>query len=304
MTLDIERFTIPRSGDREEWLAQRRPYVNASAAGVLLNRHPFLTLGDYYTEKVTGQEREQTAAMRRGIRLESVIADWWAEEFGGGTALVEPTELYVGGPFMATLDRWAQDLDSPLEIKSANSYVSSPPPYWLDQCQVQMLCTGADTCQLVWFDATMQLQERTIAEDPALQAELVDRAQRFLASVEFGIEPEDLSYQNIVALHPNPVGAVELDDAALEFTRELATARRIKRDAGKDEDLLKDKLARVLGDHEAGHYHGHEIVTWRTSAATSRLNVDMLAADYPDLVERYSFPVAGSRRMLVKLGEE
>ena len=302
--LDVERSTVPKPRDREEWLALRRPYFNASAAGVLLGRHPYLTLGDYYTIKVTGREQRETSAMRRGTRLESVIAEWWAEEYGGNTGLEAPDVLYIGGPFMATLDRWAQDYDSPLEIKSANSYVSKPLQHWVDQCQVQMICTGASEVQLVWFDSSMELQEAVIEEDAALQAELLDRAHRFLASVEFGIEPEDLSYQNIVALHPHPAGRVELDDQALDLARELATARRIKRDAGKDEEVLKDRLARVLGDAEVGDYHGHEVVTWKATAPSTRLDVDMLTADYPDLVERYSRPVAGTRRLLVKLGDE
>jgi predicted phage-related endonuclease len=135
--------------------------------------------------------------------------------------------------------------------------------------------------------------------------EIHDRAERFMAAIDMGIVPDwiELSYDNVARLHPHPAGAAELDDAALDMVRELATLRQIKRDAEKEEKLTKDALAKVLLDHEVGTWNGIEVLSWRTTKPSFRLDVDMLTADHPDLVEKYSREIPGVRRMLTKLSE-
>lgn len=299
----MNRSTLPKPADRDDWLEVRRPYFNASAAAVLWDRHPFMTPGDYATIKLTGVEQEQTSAMRRGVMLEDAIATWWSVEHA--CAVRDVDELYVADRVMATVDKWADDDDCPIEIKTTNQFAREPEHHWLDQCQAIMACTGADACWLVWFDPSMQLHEYLVSAYPELQDALLQRAERFMAAIDLGIVPDwvELSYQNVAQLHPQPAGAVELDDAALDLVRELATLRQIKRDAEKEEQVTKDALAKLLLDHEIGTWNGVEVLTWKTGKPSFRLDVDMLTADHPDLVERYSREQPGSRRMLTKLGE-
>jgi len=295
--------TIPKPVDRDEWLAARRPYFNASATSILFDRHPYMSPGDYATIKLTGVEQSQTSAMRRGVMLEDAIAQWWGIEHACAVETVD--ELYVNGPMMATPDRWALDDDCPIEIKTTSNYAPRPEPYWLDQCQSIMACTGADMCWLIWFDPSMALNEYRVNAYPELQAEILSRAERFMAAIELGIVPDwiELSYDNIAKLHPEPEGVAELDDEALNLVRELHTLRQIRKDAAKEEDLTKDAIAKLLLGHEVGTWNGIEVVTWKVTRPSTQLDVDMLRADHPDLVERYSRERPGTRRMLVKLGE-
>jgi predicted phage-related endonuclease len=297
----VQRLTIPKPADREEWLALRRSFFNASATAVLFDRHPFQSAGDNATTKLTGVEQAQTKAMRRGIMLEDVVARWWGEEHACGVTEVD--DLYVAGPVMATVDRWCVDDDCPIEIKTTNYRTYEPAPYWLDQCQAIMLCTGRDAIWLVWFDPSMELHEKLIGADPTFQDALVERAERFMAAIELGIVPDwvELSFANVAAIHPVSEGVMELEDDDLLLVQSLDATRRIRRDAEKDEGVIKDALAKRLLAAEAGTYGGFEILSWRTSKPTTALDVEMLKADHPDLVEKYTFERAGRRVMLVKL---
>jgi len=302
MPLDVKRATIPKPTDRLEWLAARRPFYNASAAAVLFDRHPFQSPGDYATVKLTGVEQEATKAMRRGVALEDAIATWWASEHSTTVAPVE--FMHTAGRVMATLDRWDQDDDCPVEIKTTNARAYEPERHWLDQCQAIMLTCGADECWLVWFDSSMELHEALIPEDVQLQAAILERAERFMAAIDLGIVPDwvELSYRNVATLHPRShPGAVEMDDDGLSLVQALAMCRQLKRDAEKDEMGIKDRLAKLLLDHEAGVYDGVEIVTWRTTKPSLFVDVDMLVADHPDLADKYLREKPGTRRMLTRL---
>jgi predicted phage-related endonuclease len=303
--LTAQRSTIDKPADREEWLAARRPYFNASATAVLFDRHPFLTAGDYATTKLTGFEQAQTRAMRRGTMLESAIAHWWATEqdhesegsgLGGGDA------LFIAGCVMATPDCfwWGE----PVEIKTTSERHYEPARYWLDQCQSILLCVGAPVMHLVWLDPSMDIHSCEVEPDEELQQEILDRADRFMAAIELGMVPDwvQLSYQNVTALHPESTDrSVVLDDDDLLMVQSLDMTRRIKRDAEKDESTIKDVIAKRLLDADSGVYDGHEILTWRTGKPRRELDVDMLRADHPDLVDKYTTERPGRRLMLVKL---
>ena len=306
--LTIQRNIIPKPSDRDEWLAARRPFFNASATSILFDRHPFMSPGDYAAIKLTGVEQAQTRAMRRGTMLERAVAEWWASEQRDrdeGPLMIEPAdELFIAGCVMATPDFlwWGE----PVEIKTTADTHYEPAPYWLDQCQAIMLCVGAPVIHLVWLDAGMDIRSTEVAADEALQREIVERAERFMAAIELGIVPDwiELSYQNVAAIYPQSrPDAVDLDDDDLSLVQALDTCRHIKREAEKDEGTIKDAIAKRLLDAEAGCYDGFEIVTWRTSKPRHELDVDMLRADHPDLVEKYTVEKPGRRTMLVKLGD-
>lgn len=295
----MDRRTIAKPADRQDWLQARQPFFNASATSVLFDRHPYMTPGDYATEKLTGNEQRQTRAMARGTRLEDVVARWWGDEHNEGVNEVE--QLYINGSVMATIDRLT-DGGVPVEIKTTNARCFEPMPYWLDQCQSIMLCTGASYCHLVWLDASLDIHAIDVTQDLDLQTQILDRAERFMAAIELGMVPEvELSYRNVAALHPYPAGVAELDEEGLDAVRQLDLVRQIKRDATKDEERLKDRVAKLLYDSESGTWDGFEVVTWRTSKPSLSFDAEMFAADHPDLYEKYLREKPGSRRMITKL---
>jgi hypothetical protein len=312
--IDVRR-TIPKPEDRDEWLALRRPFFNASYAAVLFDEHPYVTAGDVATIKLTGKEQAQTRAMDRGRRLEDVIGKWWADE--NDCTVYEPNQLYVAGRVMATVDRIVDEADAtyanvdpgtPVEIKTANIFAPTPLPYWVCQCQAIMLCTGADSLALCWFDSTMDLRSTVLDADARMQGLISEGAERFMAAIDMGMVPDwvGLSYRNQLDLHPESrVPAVELDDDGFNWVTALAQVKRARVAAEREEERIKAVVAGILGEAEAATFGGKEIVRWPTVKGGRQLDAKRLAAEHPDVVADYWVERASSRRMtLVGMGEE
>lgn len=304
--MELERKTVPKPENRLEWLAARQPYFNASSASVLFDRHPHQTAGDYAAVKLGGEEKSGTRAMTRGQRLEDVIARWWADEYGD--VIYEPKELFIAGRIMATVDR-INDPGSnyrpfPVEIKTTMDRDKEPKQYWIDQCQAVALCVGAPQIELVWFDGWLDLHHRTIDADPDFQAELVERAERFMAAIDLGFAPDwvQLSYENLSAIHPaGGAGAIPLDDDGLDLLRDFEACRQVRIEAEKAEDVYKGRVAELLMDADAGSWHGIEVVTWKKSKDGTRFDADRFAEEHPDLFAEYQVTKKGGRTMRTHL---
>jgi predicted phage-related endonuclease len=306
--LTITRSTVPKPADREAWLAARAPYFNASSASILWDRHPYQSPGDYATTKLTGREQSENRAMIRGRRLEDVIAQWWADE--NRARVVEPEVLYVADDvMMATVDRIVVDVrggslipvGTPVEIKTTSHRAREPEPYWLDQCQAIMLTIGAPQLVLVWFDADMDVQDRIIEADYDLWADMLERARRFMAAVEFGIVPDwiTLSAANIADRYPSPAGAVELTDDQLGAVHVYLDARTGRLAAEKAEDAAKDAVARLFGERDTLTYAGDPVLTWKAASASTRFDVSRFREDHPELAALYEVEQPGPRRINV-----
>lgn len=294
----VTRSTIPKPADRDAWLAVRRPFFNASSASVLFNRHPYQTAGDYAAVKLSGKEKSQTTAMRRGQILEAPVADWWAEEMG--FRLHEPDDLFAAGRMLATLDRVTVEHDRPVEIKTTAERVDDPVPYWVDQCQAQMWCAGVEVMYLVWFDGSMQLQWTTVDADPTLQVEMAARAERFMAAIDLGIVPDwvEMTANNIADVHPTPHGEVDVGERGLDLVHRYV-ALRDQRKAVEDEmTVARDAVANLLGEHEAATYDGQTVATWKASAGYWTVESKVLQKAEPEVWERLKVWRDGSRRFL------
>lgn len=294
------RTTIAKPTDRDAWLAARRPYFNASSASVLFNRHPFQTAGDYAAVKLSGREQEQTTAMRRGQILEAPVGDWWAEQ--QGYHLIEPAELFVAGVMMATVDRIVVEHDRPVEIKTTAERVSEPVPYWLDQCQAIMWCHGSDTLDLVWFDASMDLQWIVVDADATLQTEMAERAERFMAAIELGIVPDwvELSSRNVATIYPDPEGAVDVGERGVELVRRFVNLKEQRKELDEDIDATRDAVVRLIGDHEVATFDGEQVASFKASAGYWTIEAKTVREQEPEVFERLKVWRDGTRRFVTR----
>lgn len=301
-------FTIDKPDDRFAWLEARAPHFNASSAAVLYDRHPFQSAADYAVEKLGAVSDEPaTDPMNRGRHLEAGIADWFGETMGW--TLIESPVLHGYGPLLATVDRFVAQTGSPVEIKTVSYYTSEPLPYWIDQCQAILACTDTDTLYLVWMDASMTLQWCEVDRDEAHIADMVGRAERFMAAIELGMMPDWVTpeSQHIAALHPDPVGEVVLDDDTVALLRDFADHRDAVKYHEAEMKAIKDRVANVLGDREAGVYDGQTVVSWSKVKGRSSFDQATFKADHPEMVGKYTRVGSPSRRFMVNIhtgGEE
>jgi putative phage-type endonuclease len=289
------RTAIPRPLDRIEWLELRRHYVGASEAAALIGEHPYLSIAELAAQKLTGQAKPETPAMRRGQYLEHAIATWYADEFR--CSLVEPELLYIfNNCLIATLDRvlmpaGTAEPDTAVEIKSTRRYISEPDRYWYLQCQVQLLCSGFKHVVLVVLDDSDELKTFTIEPEPEIQGLLAEAASTFVADIRTGRLPERLGtlpYRAAAALHPTVERqAVELDNDTAGWCRALVCLQSRIRDLESEADVLKGMVARKLGDAAEGHFDGRTLVTWRSVTRTT-IDAKRLRVSLPDVAKEFS----------------
>ena len=267
----------------DAWRAQRLPYVTASNAAVMFGRHPYVTPGEYWTEKVTRRvdESEMSEAMERGHVLEEPIARWWTVR--ENELIVKPDVLYVWGPLAATLD-YLTLAGEPVEIKTTSRDTPEPLPYWIAQIQAQIGCCDAEQGWLVWFDGNV-LRSELVDRDDAFLAELYDRAEQFLAAVETGMEPDwiELDAANIIALHPTPAGVRELSDAELDVVARWHDVKLAAKADDAELAELKDEMARLFGDAETLVYDGVPVATWKARKGSTYFDRKAFERDHPDI---------------------
>jgi predicted phage-related endonuclease len=143
--------------DPEQWQTLRRQDVTASVIGALFGAHPYLTIGQLFAEKkqLSSAPIIENAAMRRGTRLENVVAEEVARMHPDW--IVSKADSYFRDPILrlgATPDYFLADPQRPnqrgiLQIKTAGAsafkrHWAEGPPLWIVlQVAVEMHLTGA-----------------------------------------------------------------------------------------------------------------------------------------------------------------
>jgi len=231
--------------------------------------------------------------------LEDSVARWFSSEVA--TTVYEPDVMYAAGRMLATVDRITiGGSERPVEIKTTNRYLDDPEPYWIDQCQAIMLCTGRDSIDLVWLDSSLDLHYEEVDADERHQADMLARAERFMAAIDMGIVPDwivpDLTAGHISAIYPEPTGAIELDSAVAELVSDYLNLRETQAEAKRAMESIHDEVVRHLGDYAIGTHEGVPIVTFKAIKGAEAFDADALRRDHPELWGEYAYTKPGGRR--------
>jgi predicted phage-related endonuclease len=268
------RQTIPRPSDTDAWLALRHDHWNASDAAVLADEHPFSTLADVAVRKIARTADAPNRAQLRGQHLEAAIAEWWADDHG--LAVYEPTQLFICGDVMATLDRCivGNNTDA-VEIKTSAKHITEPEPYWWWQCQAQCLCAGLERVHLVVLDGSMDLVTHVVEADQHAMTFIGEEAAKVMAFIRRRELPPGaaLTYRHHERLHPRHDDSVaELTDDLAADVAALARVRDERRALAAEEEMYMQRIAHALGDAGVGTWEDNVIVTWRSS---TRVGIDL-----------------------------
>lgn len=303
-------LTIPKAPDRQQWLRDRHGYFNASDVPVLYDCHPFRELADVVADKLAPEPTDngQTEAMERGVRLEPVLLDWFGDRHGA--TVITPDVLYANGRLLATLDGELVGADDEwVEAKTTSDRWDSVPPHVYWQVVAQAAASGKHRCHVVWFDADLRLKHEVVVPHAEHVADVLERAERFMAYVDLGLAPEGvvLRYEHVVRLHPAPeMGRwADLDDDGLTAVVRWEQARQERLAAEKAEREAKDAVANLLMDAEGARYGGQPVLTWRANKPTARVDWKAAALDMAETVgaapeqveEQYAVTASGARVM-------
>jgi putative phage-type endonuclease len=134
----------------DEWLFARHGRMTASLAAAALGLSAWQSPQSAYRCIVGLEEPVTTWLMIHGREFEGVAADLWAAE---NDREVCTTGLWIhpDEPWLAASPDRLVEPDGLLEVKCGKTPYESLPDSWWVQCQVQMMCTGEQWCDVVHY---------------------------------------------------------------------------------------------------------------------------------------------------------
>ena len=294
---------LPYMGE-EEWLRQRRSVVTATDVAKIK------TGSDKAFASLWREKREPSAFRgnrftQHGKDREPVIAAMLTEDYQwlrpNKALLVSEDDARFG----ATPDMVSDDGLALGEIKTRK--VSDDKGEWFswadvcaDQtgkkyaCQVawQLFVTGAERCVFAvehWSDEDgwadlHPLRVFDVERDESLIAELRDVAERFLA-----YEPPEL-----VQGDQSDFEAMALAQALAEMESDIAGLRAELRQREKDRAVLQADLLEAVGTSARSVDYGGFVVEVSPGRRSRSFDRKALAADYPEIEEKYTLEKDGA----------
>lgn len=280
---------IIRPANHEEWLKEREYGIGASEVGAVLGLSPYETPFSLWLKKTKQVPPEpENLAMRMGHVLEPIVVQLWEEATGEKVIKASAADIIYVHPehdFMrATPDRIVRGRKKIVECKTTVTDVDKNDiyPYWIAQCEYQMLVTGIHDCDLSWLVKGRYFDYANIPYDQEFAEFIAERVKEFWnESVVGGKEPELISVEDFTFKGSTPGTVVEADDKALG---ELLSLRKLNEILDRDEteaNQLKEAIKLYMGENESISFDGKVLATWKTGARgrTFRLkdkNIDEL----------------------------
>lgn len=218
MTIEVLP-TLPTGSS--EWHEQRARRIGGSEIAAVLGLSPFdspFSLWHRKAGNVPPPDLDGEAVVHWGHRLEAVVREEWMglhrdshyvrPELGltvaNGVAIVSPDAVVSRRGRGRSLDREV------LEIKTAarpDQWADGPPVYYLTQVQWYMGALGLPRAHFAVLIGGSDYREYTVDFDEADYLYMVDAAERFVASVDAGVQPPIdgayATYETVRAMHPD-----------------------------------------------------------------------------------------------------
>ena len=277
-----KKVAVIRPNSHNEWLAARESGIGASEVAAVIGLSPWDSPFSLWLRK-TGQipPTEETQAMKMGKLLEPVIAQLWEEATGGKVVKASAKDIIYQDPEhpwrIVTPDRFAYEInpETGKKTKCLNEYKSTSqdfdpddlPPYYVAQCQYQMLVTGVHVNYLCWLTNGRYYNHARLEYDEEFANFIAERVDEFwLDNVVAGKEPELMSVEDFAFKGSDPDTTVDADDKALG---EILALRELNATLNREEaeaNQLKDSIKLYMGQAESLVFDGKPIATWKSGA--------------------------------------
>jgi putative phage-type endonuclease len=325
--------------DRDAWLQERRTGIGGSDIGAIIGVSKWSTPLDIYLSKVENVASEETAPMRWGNLLESVVANEFANKTGLRIQRVNKMIHKPGAEWMiANVDRAVvpegartvvfskskSRLNTPtiVEIKTARDaedWGDAPSIYdfddWKDaiggdeiplsyaaQIQWYLGITGAGECFVPVLFGGSNFRVYRVAFDKEIFDFLVEAARKFWFDHVIERNPPELtSLDDFKKLYPNDNGnKVEATDEIIQSVARISSLKNEIEKLEAEKDAESLKVAEYLGEATSLEYAGVPLLTFKKSADGVRVDSNVLKAKFPEVYSEVIKPAPGSRRFLLK----
>lgn len=259
--------------DEASWVEARRSVIGASdTAGIFGVGYASQSPVTIWSSKTGGEEApippEERKRMDRGKRMEPVVVDEFANEYG--KTIFEPGRFTIfyhkAIPWLgATLDRLTEDEDG-LAIVEAKNNTSFARNDWRQedpilkyniQCQHQMAVTGLSRCYLIGLVGGDELFVKVIERDNVFICAMLQRLAEFWEYVDKKqIPPIDGSEATSMWIKSKYKGArgesVVLPDESVEWDRQLIDLKVQEALIKRARKEIENKFRAAIGDAEYG----------------------------------------------------
>lgn len=309
-----------------------RPWgIGGSDIGAILGVSPYRGPVDVWLDKVqrdegTQREKKQDAGalpMRLGSYLEPFVVREYEALTGNTTRQHAATLRHPEHPeLFGHVDRLATQtcptqgtVDVVLECKTCSAFRAHEwgpawsdqvPPEYLTQCLWYLGLTQCSEAHLAVLLGNTDLRVYRIQRDEGLQRHMFEAAHRFwVEHVLAKVPPPARTRDEAEALHPT-------HEDGLTREAEEATAEAIGRHAQLVAQMgeleaqaqeVKDHIAATMGAAERLTWRGQTLATWRLGRETTRLDLDRLRRERPDIAAGYTIKGSGVRRLHIGKGQ-
>lgn len=234
-----------------EWFAWRKNKISASMLPTIMGLNPYETPLQLYNQLMSGEQKEMTPAMQRGVDLEPK-ARLCAENYFTCSYPEACIEDAVCEYFIASMDGFNADGKVPaIEIKCLGEKGHSqsklgvvPPQYW-PQLQWQMYVAGIQEMYYFSYAADNDFEVIKVKKDRAFLDKAVEAAHEFRRCLIDFIPPEP-SDRDLIAIDDAEAVLIAADIAEMQLNIRQMTAkseelrRRLK-------EICQDRSS-VIGD--------------------------------------------------------
>jgi putative phage-type endonuclease len=306
-----------------------RPHgIGGSDIGAILGISPYRSAFEVWAEKVhaSKQSKRDGLHLRFGHHVEPFVAGEYERATGHQTQSHCQTIFHPEHPFLyGHIDRFVLSPSQHnglmhgqvvsttlLECKTASVYnrhewgepgTDEVPPAYHAQCAWYMAITQCSRADIAVLLGNQDFRIYKIHRDLDLEAQLLDRAIDFWNNhVLTKCPPTPTATDDIRTLFPKETTDSEINadqtllDSLVRYEQLHAHADEIstKCDAIKNEILLR------MGNAEKITHNGRVVATWKATKNTLRFDSKAFGKEFPELVAKFSTPMAGTRRFVFK----
>lgn len=298
--------------DSPAWEAARLHSLGASEVPAVLGVSPYATRLDVYRAKF-GDPRPLDPELAFIGHAEELTVGRWLRKFHPELGVIRRGYMARSTivPWLhASFDRFVlrRGAWTPVQIKTAHQFAGDD---WVDgvplavqvQVQTELLVHGGDLGWVVAFVGGRRFHLHPVERDQAFIDEVLipDTEAFWRDHVQAQVPPDPSSTAEAARHWRGEGGIIEADEELVALWEQLGFAQNVKSAAEAEVDRLKLALQlRMRESTELVDDAGRTLVTWRAKRGATRVDLDRLRADHPDLIADYLVQSEGSRTFLRK----
>ena len=306
--------TIIRPTDRQEWLKYRGSGIGSSEVATIVGLNPFETPYQLWRRKMgIDAPIEENFAMRAGHILEPAVAKFWEDATGREVDLSSEGDWLIvddAKPFLrVSPDRlyWLDDAHTAtgiLECKTTQKVIDADdlPKHWFCQVQYQLGVARISQGSIGWLTQGREFGYQDLRLVPDFFGWLIEEVERFWHdNILGGAEPEQTSVKDVL-LKFNRHADGKILEVGEDVVRAYEELKDIRREMGILEERklrCEDKIKLAFADAEAISYGGHTLARFKAPKPSAKFDAKAFRTDHPDLADKYTHEVQGSRRLTI-----